>query len=148
MAGRLWIYHPTTGKTPLNSRMITNTDDATMVPSDLQAGVTAYARGLKIEGTGKSFEFALYGQLRTNTPIPIPTNINIIHVSSLDYPIQLSIALSDMKNVDFSTSATVGSITINDTISSITVSVVNNMLTVTCSDDIYLQVFYGKDNYV
>ena len=125
-----------------------NTNDCDMVASDMQAGKTAVARGKKITGTGKSFEFASYGKLRTNTPTPIPNNINVIHISSLDYPVQLSVALTDMKNFDFTNAKTIGNITINNVTSPITVSVINNMLNVSCSDTIYLQVFYGKDNYV
>lgn len=125
-----------------------DTNDATLQSSDLQAGVTAYARGRKITGTGKSFEFANYGQFFTNFPIYVPSVVNIIEIASMEYPVKISIALSNMKNIDFSVSQRVGSVIINNVEYPITVSVENNLLTVFCDQSIYLEAFYGKDNYV
>ena len=76
-----------------------------MIASDLQAGKTAVARGQKITGTGKSFEFANYGELRTNADRFVPSNINVIEVSSMEYPIKLSISLTEMVDIDFSQNA-------------------------------------------
>lgn len=73
-----------------------------MVASDLQDGKTAVARGKKIVGTGKSFEFASYGVSRTNVPEFIPATINVIEITSLDYPIKSMIALNMMQDIDFS----------------------------------------------
>lgn len=140
------------GSTPIKSMRThifdIDSSDATMIASDLQAGVTGYSKGKKITGTGKTFEFASYGRQKTNTMIPLPTNINIIEIACIDYPIQLSIALIDMKNIDFSTEQTIGSVIINGANYPITAKVEYNMLTIACSETVWLQVFYGKDNYV
>ena len=125
-----------------------NTNDCTMVASDLQAGITAVARGQKITGTGKSFEFAWYGAFETNDFIPVPDNINVIGISSITNPVQLLIELSNMKNVDFSIIQTVGNVVINNVSHPITVQVENNMLSIGCSASVRLQIFYGKDNYI
>lgn len=125
----------------------TNTDDATLVASDLQAGVTGYARGRKITGTGKTFEFACYGMLQTNAPQYVPADVNVIEVASTNCPVQLTIALSDMKNTDFTVSQNVGSVMIDGVAYPMTVQAANNVLTIACDQTIFLEVFYGKDNY-
>ena len=140
------------GNIPVNSMKIKhyemNTNSATVQPSDLQTGVTCFGRGKKITGTGKSFEFAQYGYLETNLSRTIPNNINVIEIASLTYPIQLNIALSDMKGIDFTKSQTVANVTVDGVSYPISVQVSNNKLTVSCDKTIKLQVFYGKDNYV
>lgn len=134
---------------PVKSVMLhTDSDSATMVASDLQSGVTAFARGQKITGTGKSFEFARYGQLVTNESDYIPSDINIIHICSLDNPVKLTIALNNMKNQDFSTPLEIGSMFVDNVFYPIFVSVSDNFITITCEQTATLQVFYGKDNYV
>ena len=125
-----------------------NTNDATLKASDMQTGVTAYAKGKKVIGTGKCFEFATYGGLLTNKTQYIPSDINVIEISSLEYPIQLVIALSEMKDMDFSVEKTVCNIVADGTTYDIVVQAVNNFLTISCDKTIMLQVFYGKDNYV
>lgn len=40
-----------------------STYDADITPENMQNGMTAYARGEKVIGTGKCFEFAHYGRL-------------------------------------------------------------------------------------
>lgn len=137
------------GGTPVKKMMIHNdTMDATMVASDMQAGVTAYANGQKITGTGKSFEFACYGKYTTNRTQYIPSNINVVEISSLEYPIQLVIALNDMKDVDFTVEQVVANVVVDNMVHEIKVKSVNNFLTISCDETINLQVFYGKDNYV
>ena len=137
------------GDTQVKNLMLhTDSDDATLVASDLQAGVTAYARGQKVTGTGKSFEFAHYGKLATNQPYYIPSNINVIEIASINYPIQLSIALNQMEETDFTIAQTAGYATIDGVAYELTVQAVNNFLTVSCEKDIYLEIFYGKDNYL
>lgn len=125
-----------------------DTNDCTMEPSDLQAGVTGVSKGRMITGTGKSFEFAYYGNIDTNFPIIIPNNINVIEIASTDYPVQLTIILSDMKNLDFTTENVVAQVVIDGNFYDITVQVAKNKLNISCEQDIELQVFYGKDNYV
>lgn len=137
------------GDTPIKALFThTDTDDGTIVPSDMQAGTIGYARGQKIVGTGKAFSFAMYGQITTNDPWPVPEVINVIEIASLQYPIKASVGFSEMASLDFSTEKTVGLITIDGTDYPITAKVVSNILTIACSQTIDLQVFYGKDEYV
>lgn len=137
------------GSTPIKKTMIHNdTQDATMVASDLQAGVTAYAKGQKIVGTGKTFEFASYGSMKTNRSKMLPSTINVIEITCLTNPVQHMIALSDMKNIDFSVAQTVGNIVVDGVEYPINVQVSNNKMTISCEVSIFLEIFYGKDNYI
>ena len=125
-----------------------NTNDATMVASDLQAGITCYARGQKVTGTGKSFEFACYGQIESNDEQIIPIDsINVIQISSLTYPVKLATALSNMKELDFSMGQVIGSVVVDSTDYPLTIIANNNTLVIECGQTIPLEVFYGKDNY-
>lgn len=124
-----------------------DTNDCDMIASDLQAGKTAVARGQKIVGTGKSFEFASYGSFATNNLDYVPTNINVIHIFSLTSPFQLAISLNDMKHCDFSVPTEVGNIFVDGISYPIYVSVNDNLISITCEQTIELEVFYGKDNY-
>lgn len=130
-----------------------DTNDCTMVASDLQAGVTAVARGQKITGTGKCFEFAHYGGMYSNDFIIIPTDsINVVHISSLSYPVHSTIQLSDMKNLDFNTSQVIGNLIVDNVQYPISVCVQTNEsfveVWVVCDIDVRFQIFLGKDNYV
>lgn len=140
------------GNVPVKSMNIhhfeMNTNDCDMLASDLQAGKTAVARGSKIIGTGKAFEFATYGGFIANTTRFVPNNINIIEVSSIDYPVKLNLQLYDMKNIDFTTRQDIATVVIDGIEYGISVSVSSNMITIYCDKDITLQVFYGKDNYI
>lgn len=140
------------GGTPVSSMKVkhyeVSTNDATMIASDLQAGVTAYAKGQKIIGTGKSFEFANYGQLETNMGRFVPSNINIIELASVEYPIKLNVNLIDLNVLDFSIGQKIATVIIDNVEYDLTVSVDSNILKVNCDKTFYLQVFYGKDNYV
>lgn len=124
-----------------------DTNSCDMIASDLQAGKTAVARGKKIIGTGKSFEFATYGASRTNMPEYIPTVMNIIEIASLDYPIKSMIAFKDMFNTDFSTEQTIGAVVIDNVEYPITIKIEEPFLTFNCEKTVTLQTFYGKDNY-
>lgn len=139
------------GNTPINSLNIhsyeMNTNDATLQASDLQSGITAYARGRKVEGTGKSFEFAYYGAFEANDSIPVPDNINVIEIACITNPVQLSIELSNMKTIDFTTKQTVGNVVVGNTSYPITAQVTDNVLTIGCSTPVRLEIFCGKDNY-
>lgn len=140
------------GNTPVKSLNIhtyeKDTNDATLVSSDLQAGVTAYARGQKVTGTGKCFEFAQYGTAYTNFPTPVGDVINVIEISSTVYPVVMKNKLVDINNMDFSTIQEIGTVTVDGVGYLISAVVENNILTISCDKSISLEVFYGKDNYV
>lgn len=140
------------GNTPVKKVNIShyemNTNDATVMPSDLQAGVSCYARGQKVVGTGKSFEFAYYGYFETNFPMFIPSDINVIEVASTDNPIQLTTILSNMKNLDFSIENIIAKVIVDGISYDLIAQVSQDELTIFCEKDVTLQVFYGKDNYV
>ena len=140
------------GGVPYNTTKVNHyevpTNDCDMIASDLQAGKTAVARGQKIVGTGKSFEFAYYGNFEANDFAIVPNAINIIYVSSMEYPIEQIISLSDMKNLDFSTAQTIANLVADETRYPITVECIDNMLNIYCDKDGYFEIFYGKDNYI
>lgn len=140
------------GNVPVKSMNIhhfeMNTNDCDMIASDLQAGKTAVARGKKIVGTGKSFEFAYYGATETNRAQYIPSDINVVEISSVNYPIQLTIALNQMEFIDFSISQVIGRVIVDNVSYDISIQASNNTLTVSCDKQVTLQIFYGKDNYV
>lgn len=140
------------GGVPVNSMKIKHyeldTNSATVQPSDMQAGVTCFARGKKITGTGKAFEFASYGKIDTNTPIFSPTIVNVVEIASLTYPIRLSVELGVMRDIDFSTPQTIGYVMVDNVEYPIIVQVDGVVLTFTCEKTIELQAFYGKDLYV
>ena len=138
--------------TPIKSLNIkhyeVSTQDCTAIPSDLQAGITCVSKGKKITGTGKSFEFANYGRVNTNVGLFAPTIINVTEIACLEYPIRASMAIDVMKNIDFSTSQTIGYAVIDNVEYPITAQVVGVVLTFNCEKTIELQYFCGKDNYV
>lgn len=140
------------GDTPITAMNVVNydvnTDDATVTAASMQAGVTAYAKGTKITGTGKAFRFASYGTSKTNQSMPIPTSINVIEVASTVYPIQMKVELANMKSVDFSTLQTIGTVTVDGATYNITAVVIDDKLTVGCQKTFDIQLFYGKDEYV
>ena len=124
-----------------------STNDATLKPSDMQAGITAYAKGKKITGTGKSFEFALYGTTYTNFPIPVSNVINIIEISSTVYPVIMEKTLNSVTELDFSNTQTIGTVIVDNINYPVSAVVENNLLTISCDKSISLEVFYGRDNY-
>lgn len=137
------------GDTPVKALYShTDSDDATIVASDMQSGMTAYAKGRKVTGTGKAFAFAVYGAVKTNFPLAVPSAINVIEIASTDYPVKIKSALNTMKDTDFSTAQTIGSVTIDSVEYPITAKVESNTLTVGCSKSIDLEAFYGKDDHV
>lgn len=140
------------GGTPVKALNINyfeqDTNDATLQPSDLQSGITAYARGQKVTGTGKSFEFADYGAIYTNFPLYIPNTINIIEIASITYPIKMSIELRNMKDTDFHSSQNIGSVVVDAIEYPITLDIQDNLLTLSCEQGLSLQIFYGRNNYI
>lgn len=139
------------GNVPIKSMNVhhfeMDTNDATLNESDLQTGITAYARGRKVTGTGKCFEFASYGNYTTNRYMPIPTTINVIEVTSLQYPVQALIAFADMETIDFAVDQTIGNIVIDNIVYPLILSANNGMFKISCEKTVNLEVFYGKDNY-
>lgn len=140
------------GNVPVKSLNINkfemDTNDATITASDMQQGMTAYARGGKVVGTGKAFNFASYGKYETNSLVPVPNTINLIGISSLAYPIQTLISLNEMKETDFTSEKTVANVVISEKTYPIQVSVSDGQLKIACSQAISLQVFYGKDDHI
>jgi hypothetical protein len=139
------------GNVPVKSMNIhsyeLNTNDATLKASDMQAGVTAYAKGQKITGTGKCFEFASYGNFQTNMADYMPVLINVIEIASIDYPIKSVFSLYETKDVDFSIEQNVGIVTIDNVEYPIAIKIENSLMTLKCEKEITLEVFCGKDNY-
>lgn len=125
-----------------------DTNSCDVIASDMQAGKTAVARGKKITGTGKSFEFAYWGDLTTNDSRYVPSDINIIEVSSSEYPVKLNLDLLLMKDIDFTNGQNIATIIINNNEYDLIVSMQSNIMRISCDETIRLQVFYGKDNYV
>ena len=125
-----------------------STSDATAQSSDLQAGVTCYARGQKVTGTGKCFEFANYGSINTNLPLIIPNTINVIEITSTTHPVKSAFILSEVKNVDFTVPQIIGYVVADNLESPVTVTISSGMLTFSCDKSVTLEFFIGKDNYV
>lgn len=126
-----------------------STNDATLIESDMQAGVTAYARGKKIIGTGKAFSFALYGGCSSNAMIPIPVeNINTVSISCTTYPVRMITSIEGLRSIDFSTEQTVAMMTVDNVDYPVSISVLHNMITITCDKTATLEVVFGKDEYV
>ena len=141
------------GGVPVNSLKVKHyeldTNSATVQPSDMQSGITAYARGQKIIGTGKSFEFAYYGRMLSNDSFIIPTNtVNVVHISSVDYPVHSLVHLANMDNLDFTSGQVVCNLIVNGSEHPVTVIANNNEISVNCDVNVYFEIFFGKDNYV
>ena len=140
------------GNTPVNSLNVhhfeMNTNDATVFASDLQAGVTCYARGQKITGTGKCFSFAFYGGCNSNDIIPIPVNaINTVLISSASHTVNMSRTTLELQRLDFSLPQEVAFANVDGVNYPITIQVSSNMITITCNKVLTLEVLFGKDEY-
>lgn len=140
------------GNVPIKSMNIKHyemdTNDATLNASDLQAGITAYARGRKVTGTGKAFEFASYGSSSTNMPDYIPTPINVVEITSLEYPVKSLISFNNIQNTDFTIEQTICVAVVDNIEYPIVLRYDGTFLTFVCEKTIALEVFYGKDNYI
>ena len=142
------IYNGTPMKSLNVKHYEMNTNDCTMVASDLQVGVTAVARGQKIIGTGKTFSFASYGTWSTNFPDFIPDSINTIQIGSTQYPIRMTVLFQDMKNHDFTKLQKMAEVTIDGVIYPIFVSVIDGIFDIVCDKTIDIELFCGKDEYI
>ena len=140
------------GGTPVKSLKVKHyemdTNDCTMLASDLQAGKTGVVKGRKITGTGKSFEFAYYGKTTTNMQEFIPTLINVVVITSTAYPIKSLIGFDKMIDLDFVTEQAIGVVIIDGIEYPITIKIEGNILTFNCEKTITLEFFYGRDNYI
>ena len=141
------------GNTPVKSLNIhhfeMDTNSATVQPSDLQAGITCFARGQKVTGTGKSFEFAYHGGIQSNDSLIIPTNtINVVHVTSLDYPVHSLIHLNNTNQLDFTVGQTICNLIVDGTAYPVVVTANNNEVLVSCDINVRFEIFFGKDNYI
>ena len=140
------------GSTPVKSlnirKLDVDTNDATIVASDMQSGSIAYAKGQKVTGTGKAFAFASYGKYPTNFAIPVPGMINVIEIGCMSHAFQTNVDVNQMKDLDFSIEQELGNIVIDGVNCPITSLVENNTLTLNCSQSVELLVFYGKDDHV
>lgn len=139
------------GNVPVKSMNIhhfeMDTNDCDMVASDLQAGKTAVAKGKKITGTGKSFEFASYGEFNSNETLYVPSNINVIQITSILHPTKMTVKVADTKALDFGSEQSIGSVIVNNVEHPIIVVVSGNFLSIKCDESTKIQIFYGKDNY-
>ncbi len=138
--------------TPVNSMKVKHyelsTNDATLKPSDMQAGVTAYAKGRKVTGTGKAFSFATYGKWKTNESNIIPMVINTIQIGCTDYPVRMIVPMNSMIVHDFTIPQTMAEVTIDGVVYPMIVSVQDGEFLISCEKTINLQLFMGKDEYV
>jgi hypothetical protein len=140
------------GGVPYNTTKVrhfeTSTNGATAVNSAVQAGLTYYANGRKEVGTGKSFEFAMYGDFEANDDWFIPTEINVIHISCSSYPTLTEVDIMKTLDLDFSQGQVIGKLIADNAEYPITVTVLDNIITIACDKIVTFQVFYGKDNYI
>lgn len=129
-------------------KLHTDSDDATLKASDLQAGITAYAKGQKVTGSGKSFEFAMYGSMSSNITLPILSDINTIEISSTEYPLQQVLRFGEIRNTDFAEAKLIANATVDGSVCPITIKIVpQSYITVACSKSFSIELFLGKDNY-
>ena len=140
------------GNTPIKSLNIRHyemsTNDATMKSSDMQAGVTGYARGKKVVGTGKCFSFATYGGWMTNKSDFIPESINTVQIGSVDYPVKMTVSMIGSHSCDFSIPQKVAEVIVDGTTYPITFSVQDGEYLVSCEKNINIELFIGKDEYL
>lgn len=138
-----------------------STYDADITPENMQHGMTAYAQGKKVVGTGKCFEYAVYGarQLqslkdedgnnRYGFSIYAVTEPNIIFLASTENG---DIVLQSSHIVDLADNA-VAVVGINHTSSGeVTASYSDNRLKIilgnTENQSTRLRYFFGKDNMI
>lgn len=140
------------GNIPVNSMKIKhyemNTNDSNLKPSDMQTGKIAYGKGKRIVGTGKAFEFAIYGDTTTTSMFPIPNLLNTLSITSSEYFVQMNDRIFDLQEKDFTVEQEIGKVIIEDVQYPIKVIFLDNMLKFTCDKTVSLQFFCGRDNYI
>lgn len=126
----------------------TDTDDADLVSSDMHIGKTAYVKGRKITGTGRSFAYAMYGSCSSNASMPIPvSSLNTILISCASYAVKMTDVIIDLGKNNYTTARAVANVTIDGTNYPITVKIASNTLTIACGKTVTLQVLFGKDDH-
>lgn len=137
-----------------------NTYDADITAVDMQHGKTAWAKGKKVVGTGKAFEFANYGLKKVQPNIEIDgeekygiqfeappgTNLIIISVSRGDNITQSShlVELIEGESIEIGQNVTTGGgifLRQDGTLLKI-------FFTTLQDEETRLRYFYGKDNEV
>ena len=141
------------GGTPVNSMKVKHyeidTNSATVQPSDMQAGVTCFARGEKITGTGKAFAFVFCGGIITNTPYSFPLcGVNTIIISSFSNPIKMDMSINDIRQNETISNLTIGTISIDGIDYPISVTVDDTGFIFYCEKTIEIQGFCGKDEHI
>lgn len=141
------------GGVPYNTTKVNHyeidTNSATVQPSDLQAGVTCFARGERVVGTGKAFAFAFYGDIITNIPYSFPLcGVNTIIISSFSNPIKMNMSINDIRQNKTISNLAIGMISINGINYPISVTVDDTGFTFHCEEMIAIQGFCGKDEHI
>ena len=141
------------GGVPYNTTKVNHyeidTNSATVQPSDMQAGVTCFARGEKVTGTGKAFEFATYGRFIANVGTPIPAiDINTIVVPSTEGFVKTNDEINNFRNLDYSVSQEIAKIILDGVEYPLTVKITNNRITFGCTQRVSIQAMIGKDNFI
>ena len=126
----------------------TDTDEGNITAPDMQSGMIAFAKGVKLTGTGKAFAFAVYGSCSSNASMPITvSSLNTIGISCASYAVKMTDGIIDLGKNNYTTARTVANVTIDGTNYPITVKIASNTLTIACSKTVTLQVLFGKDDH-
>lgn len=126
----------------------TDTDEGNITAPDMQSGMIAFAKGVKLTGTGKAFAYAMYGSCSSNASMPIPvSSLNTIVISCASYAVKMTGEIIDLGKNNYTTARAVANVTIDGKNYPITVKIASNTLTIACGKTVTLQVLFGKDNH-